>query len=215
MVASRWSLVASGKAVTSDQQLATVVKTFANDVLVTQSFPKTRMPSARAHDIITVMLAPPTFVATFLLTRSTDLSLIVTGAMLFAGLMFGPDLDIQSKQYARWGPFGFLWWPYKVIFKHRSRLSHGILLGTAIRVVYFTGMLVLLAGLGLFIYRSLHPQAGEGLDIVVLLQHVWRMLRSVEPRYLIAGLLGLWWGAASHTLTDWIHGLWTSTKRIF
>jgi uncharacterized metal-binding protein len=173
------------------------------------------MPSARVHDLITVMLAPPTLAATFFLTHSIDLSIIVTGTMLFAGFMFGPDLDIQSRQYERWGPFAFLWWPYKVVFRHRSRFSHGILLGTAIRVLYFTVMLFLLIGLGLFIYRLLHPQANEKADLAILLQRVWQTIRSVEPRYLIAAFLGLWWGAASHTLTDWLHGLWTSTKKIF
>jgi len=173
------------------------------------------MPTARAHDIITVTLAPPTFAATYLLTRSVDLSIIVTSAMLFAGFMFGPDLDIQSKQYVRWGPLGFLWWPYKVVFRHRSRFSHGILLGTAIRVLYFAVMLLLLVGLGLLIYRLLPPQVSEKVNLPLLLEQVWRTLRSVESRYLIAAFLGLWWGATSHTLTDWLHGLWTSTKKIF
>jgi len=173
------------------------------------------MPSARAHDIITLVFAPPTFAATFLLTHSIDLSLIVTGAMLFAGFMFGPDLDIQSKQYVRWGPFAFLWWPYKVVFKHRSRLSHGIILGTAIRVIYFSLMLMVLAAAWLFLDRLLHPQSAERLDPLGLFQQVWDTLKAIDRRYVIAAFLGLWWGATSHTLTDWIHGLWTSTKRIF
>ncbi|MBI3951068.1 MAG: metal-binding protein [Acidobacteria bacterium] len=173
------------------------------------------MPSARAHDIITATLAPPTFAVTFFLAHSIDLSIIATAAMLFAGLMFGPDLDIQSKQYERWGPLGFLWWPYKVTFRHRSRLSHGILLGTAVRVLYFIVVLSLLVGACLFIYGLLHPQASGKPDAKLLLQQVWGTLRSVERRYFIAAFLGLWWGATSHTLTDWIYGLWTSTKKIF
>lgn len=173
------------------------------------------MPSARAHDLITVALAPPTGAATYWLTRSIDLSILVTSAMLFAGFMFGPDLDIQSKQYARWGPLGFLWWPYKVVFKHRSRFSHGLLLGTAIRVLYFSVVLGLLAGVGLLIYGWLHPHASRQPDATLLLQQAWDTLRAIERRYLIAAFLGLWWGATTHTLTDWLHGLWTSTKKIF
>src|SRR5947208_3323060 len=73
--------------------------------------------------------------------RSSDLACLATATMLFGGFMFGPDLDIQSKQYTRWRIFRFLWFPYKVMFKHRSRWSHGIIFGTLIRVLYFTGML--------------------------------------------------------------------------
>jgi uncharacterized metal-binding protein len=161
------------------------------------------------------MIAPPTFAGTFLLTRSIDLSLIATGATLFAGFMFGPDLDIQSKQYSRWGPLAFLWWPYKVVFKHRSRLSHGIILGTVIRVIYFSSVLVILTATWLLLDRLLHPPSAERPDPQAFFQQVWGTLRSIDRRYMIAAFLGLWWGAASHTLTDWIYGLWTSTKRIF
>jgi uncharacterized metal-binding protein len=162
-----------------------------------------------------LILAPPTFAGTLLLTRSLDLSVIVTGAMLFAGFMFGPDLDIQSKQYVRWGSFAFLWWPYKVIFKHRSRLSHGIILGTVIRVIYFSLVLMVLAAVWLFVDRLLHPQSAGRPDLTALFQQVWETLKTIDRRYTISAFLGLWWGAASHTLTDWVHGLWTSTKRIF
>lgn len=173
------------------------------------------MPSARVHDLVTVVLAPPTWAVTYILTRSTDLSILVTGAMLFAGFMFGPDLDIQSKQYARWGPLGFLWWPYQVVFKHRSRLSHGLLLGTAIRVLYFAVVVGLLMGIGLWLYGWLHPQTGGKPDVTLPLQRVWDILRSIERRYLVAALLGLWWGATTHTLTDWLHSVWTSAKKMF
>lgn len=173
------------------------------------------MPSARAHDLITLVLAPPTYAATLIVTGSADLSVIVTGAMLFAGLMFGPDLDIDSRQQTRWGPFRFLWWPYKLIFKHRSRLSHGIILSTAVRVIYFAVMVTLLLTAGLFLVQLLDPKAGERLDIPDVARQVWHTMRSIETRYLVAGFVGLWWGATSHTLTDWLSGIWKSTKRIF
>jgi uncharacterized metal-binding protein len=173
------------------------------------------MPLAKTHDLITLILAPPTYIATVYLTASTDVAVLATLSMLFAGLMFGPDLDIQSKQYARWGPFGFLWWPYRFIFRHRSRLSHGILLGTAIRVIYFTAMLILLAAVGLFLVRLISGDAQKVVSLKTLMASVWRSLLSVDRRYLMAVFLGLWWGATSHTLTDWLVGIWTNTKRIF
>jgi uncharacterized metal-binding protein len=173
------------------------------------------MPRAKTHDTITLMLAPPTFLGVYAATGSRDLALLTTLAMLFSGFMFGPDLDIDSKQYARWGPFGFLWWPYRVIFRHRSRLSHGILLGTAIRVIYFIAVLIVLLGVGLWIVRLLRWPTLPEVSFQKVLRDVWQIVRALDPRYLLATFLGLWWGAVSHTLTDWLWGIWTNTKRIF
>ena len=110
------------------------------------------MPSGRTHDLITFVLAPPTFLAVWVATGSLKLAAVVTCATLFGGLMFGPDLDIQSRQYTRWGVFRFVWLPYKVAFRHRSRLSHGIVLGTLIRVLYFTGAVAALTLLAVYLH---------------------------------------------------------------
>ena len=92
---------------------------------------------------------PPTFAAAWGLTGGDwVLAAAATAATVFGGLMFGPDLDIQSKQYTRWGVFRFLWFPYKVVFRHRSRWSHGLVFGTLIRVVYFAAALALIGWAG-------------------------------------------------------------------
>src|ERR671921_58243 len=101
------------------------------------------MPSGRTHDLITFVLAPPTFLAVWAATGSLKLAAVVTCATLFGGLMFGPDLDIQSRQYTRWGVFRFVWLPYRMLFRHRSRWSHGIIFGTLIRIIYFAMVLAL------------------------------------------------------------------------
>src|SRR3954463_9455939 len=113
------------------------------------------MPSGKTHDLVTLALAAPTFAAAWGLTGSLTLSAAATAATVFGGLMFGPDLDIQSRQYTRWGVFRFLWFPYKVVFKHRSRWSHGIVFGTLIRVLYFTGVLALLVSAGIYLRAAL------------------------------------------------------------
>src|SRR5438477_6481440 len=113
------------------------------------------MPSGKTHDAITFILAAPTFAAAWGLTGKLALAFLATGAMLFGGFMFGPDLDIQSRQYTRWGIFRFIWFPYKVIFRHRSRWSHGIIFGTLIRVLYFTGMLALIILEGIYLLAML------------------------------------------------------------
>jgi uncharacterized metal-binding protein len=128
--------------------------------------------------------------------------------MLFGGFMFGPDLDIQSRQYTRWGVFRFLWLPYRAMFRHRSRWSHGIIFGTLIRVVYFALVMALVFSAGVYL-RALFAAGGAapGWDEVA---GAWRAIESgVSARGLalqkdlpLAVFAGLWWGAASHTLTD-------------
>jgi len=70
------------------------------------------MPSGRTHDRITCGVRPSSLVLPGY-TQSSDPTLIVSGAFLFSGLMFGPDLDLHSVQYKRWGPLRLLWIPYQ------------------------------------------------------------------------------------------------------
>lgn len=164
------------------------------------------MPSGRTHDIITLLLLPPTFACSWWATGSWRLGAVVGAATVFGGLMFGPDLDIQSRQYTRWGPLRFVWLPYKVVFRHRSRLTHGLVLGTLIRVVYFTGALALLALLAAYLHaRFLSGEAAPSPDEIAL---AWRAMQTslaahgVGRDVLLATFAGLWWGAAIHTFTD-------------
>jgi uncharacterized metal-binding protein len=163
------------------------------------------MPSGKTHDMVTLVLAPPTFAAAWGLTGSVALSAAATAAMLFGGLMFGPDLDIQSRQYTRWGVFRFLWWPYKVMFKHRSRWSHGIIFGTLIRVLYFAAVLALLAAAGVYLRATFVTGAPPDWGA---LTRAWHAIeaglasQSIGTPEALAVLAGLWWGAATHTLTD-------------
>jgi uncharacterized metal-binding protein len=162
------------------------------------------MPSGKTHDAITFILAAPTFVAAWGLTGKVALALLATGAMLFGGFMFGPDLDIQSRQYARWGIFRFLWLPYRVMFRHRSRWSHGIIFGTLIRVLYFTGVLALIVSAGVYLRVVMGHGPVPSFDEIA---QAWRAIemgirQKVGEHAVWAVLAGLWWGAASHTLTD-------------
>ena len=59
--------------------------------------------------------------------------------------MLGPDLDIHSIQYRRWGPLRWIWLPYQKALKHRSQLSHGPIIGTAVRVMYLSVWIALFA----------------------------------------------------------------------
>jgi uncharacterized metal-binding protein len=101
--------------------------------------------------------------------------------------------------------FRFIWWPYKVMFRHRSRWSHGIIFGTLIRVVYFAFMIALLAAAAIFLRAFLvaHalPDVGELLRAWHAVEAGAR-LEGTGRAAALATLAGLWWGAASHTLAD-------------
>jgi uncharacterized metal-binding protein len=173
------------------------------------------MPSGKTHDAITFLLVAPTFVASWRLTENIALASVVTVAMLIGGLMFGPDLDTHSKQYTRWGFFSFLWYPYKVFFSHRSRWSHGLLFGTVIRVVYFMGALTLVAFL--ILYATNTWQGGAPPNFWEVAQS-WTLIgeyvrENVGEYTFAATFIGLWIGAASHTLTD-MAGSFVKTGRI-
>lgn len=162
------------------------------------------MPSGKTHDAITFILAAPTFAAAWGVSNSIALAAVTTCAMLFGGLMFGPDLDIQSRQYTRWSIFRFIWLPYRTIFRHRSRWSHGIIFGTLIRVIYFALVIALLVAAAVTLRATLVGGAPPGFGEIV---QAWRAIesgisQSVGRHAALAVFAGLWWGAASHTLTD-------------
>jgi uncharacterized metal-binding protein len=162
------------------------------------------MPSGHAHDAITILLAAPAAVATYALTRDLPTAAIVAVAFIFAGVMFGPDLDTKSKQYSRWGPLRLIWIPYRTIFRHRSRWSHGLIFGTLLRVIYFLGVVTLIG----FAAFAAYSWASNG--AIPNLGNIARGWESIGAslgagstvEVLTAVFLGLWTGAASHTLTD-------------
>ncbi|HYP29306.1 MAG TPA: metal-binding protein [Blastocatellia bacterium] len=174
------------------------------------------MPSGRTHDLVSLWLAIPSAGAAYYFTRDWALAAVVGGTVLFGGLMFGPDLDTQSKPYMRWGPLRILWWPYKVALPHRSRWSHGILFGTVIRIAYFLAVSVLLLALALYArdawVRQSAPSFAEVSDAFV---RVWEVIAPVRRDYLVAAFIGLWVGAASHTATDVLGSFFKSVKKSF
>lgn len=172
------------------------------------------MPSANTHDFITILLVPPAVAAAYYFTNDWTVTAIATGAMVFGGLMFGPDLDIQSRQYARWGPLRFLWWPYKAMLPHRSWLSHSILFGTLIRVVYFLVVITLIVAVGLYV-RDVYvngQQWGAG-ELKGALARVWEIIAPIKRDYLIAAFAGLWVGASSHTVADVLGSFFKSVRK--
>jgi uncharacterized metal-binding protein len=172
------------------------------------------MPSGKTHDLITFLLAAPTAAFTYYFTRDWVLTAVATAAMLFGGLMFGPDLDVQSRQYTRWGPLRFLWWPYKVALRHRSRWSHSIMLGTLIRVVYFLIVVTIVLVASLYIRDVYINQASiNSTTFTDAIGRVWEIISPIKRGYLIAAFAGLWVGASSHTISDVLGSFFKSVKK--
>jgi uncharacterized metal-binding protein len=157
------------------------------------------MPSGRTHDRITLWALPLITVLSFWQTRSGNLTLLVAGGFLLGGLMFGPDLDIYSRQYQRWGWFRFIWLPYQKSLRHRSLLSHGPIIGTTLRVLY---LCTLTAILGIFVLAIAQKLWNVSLNWQALGESLPRSLLVYSAEFL-ALFLGLELGAMSHSLSDW------------
>jgi uncharacterized metal-binding protein len=161
------------------------------------------MPDAATHDFITLVTAAGANAAYFTLAPEPNLTqaLLFTGAYLFAGYACAGDLDVDSKQYRRWGPLRFLWWPYRQLVPHRSWVSHGLILGGVVRVVYLAAVCTLLFWLGLWLYSRLGPHV----DASAVTRAQWETLLGfarTNPRETIALLGGFILAGTTHSLAD-------------
>jgi len=173
------------------------------------------MPSGRTHDAITLLLAVPSAAIGFAVTASLVSAAVVGLAFVFGGMMFGPDLDTVSRQYSRWSVLRIVWFPYRRVFRHRSRFSHGLVLGALIRVVYFAGVVTLAAFLSAYIYAF---YSSGNLPNFLEFASVWRRVgdwtrTNLGTYFFPLSFLGLWLGAASHTFTD-MAGSYIKTGRV-
>lgn len=156
------------------------------------------MPAGRTHDRITLSILPWLGGVSLLITFNLGLTAYLCVGFLFSALMFGPDLDIYSKQSQRWGVLSFIWIPYRKVLSHRSWLSHGPIVGTILRLVYL--------GLWMGFVLALLQWVGRGLAIWTVSDAIQMMVQAwhQHPRSCIALLLGLEIGAMSHSLSDGI-----------
>ena len=157
------------------------------------------MPSGQTHDRITLWSLPVVTALTLALTRNSDLTLIVAGGFLFSGLMLSPDLDLRSRPFKRWGWLRWIWLPYQKMMRHRSIFSHGLLIGTTLRVLYLVSWVVVLTVIIVAIVQWL---GNEPLPWQQFTQTVVRSLFSYQVE-LMALFVGLELGATSHSLADW------------
>lgn len=156
------------------------------------------MPSGRTHDRITLWCLPFVIGLTAWVSRSALLTVITSLSFLVGGFMLGPDLDIYSIQYKRWGLIRWIWLPYQIALPHRSKFSHGPVIGTALRVIYLTvwiALLILLIALAMNAFWDAQlTWTSMGTTLKATLKHYFLEL--------IAILVGLEVGAMSHSISD-------------
>jgi len=125
----------------------------------------------------------------------------LVGGIIVSGLTLSADLDIDSKQYRRWGMFRFFWWPYQKLIPHRSWISHNFIIGPLLRAAYllaiFYGLLHLEIGL---VNRWIVPVDGDRISREVL-QNA-RLFIKKHELWIHMAILGLILGAFVHTLAD-------------
>lgn len=167
------------------------------------------MPSGRTHDQITLWGLPAVIGAAFGLTRGPSITAAVSIAYLVGGFMLGPDLDIHSIQYKRWGPIRWIWLPYQKALSHRSRFSHGPIIGTVIRVIYLSLWIAALTFLTVSILNAVWDAKLTWLS----LSHSFHSLIRDYLGQWLAILVGLEVGAMSHSISDVVGSYWLGRKR--
>lgn len=157
------------------------------------------MPSGKNHDRITWLCLPWIVSVAMLITREAGLTLLTALGFVFSGLMFGPDLDIYSIQYQRWGWLKFIWLPYQKGLKHRSVLSHGFLIGTILRILYLLLIFWLIAIFCLAIAQLILGFAWNWQSFLI---ETYQVIKSYYLAEVITLSIALELGAMSHYLAD-------------
>lgn len=174
------------------------------------------MPNAPAHDAITLISAAALDVAYFRLSPHPDAAVaaLFTVTYLFAGYACAGDLDLDSREYRRWGPLRFLWWPYRNLVPHRSWVSHGILFGGAFRAVYLASVSTLVFWAGLWGYSRLGPHV----DPTLAAASGWRAIvawSQLHPALAGSALAGFILAGASHSIADIVYSRLKRRLRVF
>jgi uncharacterized metal-binding protein len=167
------------------------------------------MPNARTHDLLTIasgaLLGPATY---SYLTGPMQFdhpaavvgTLWLVGSHIVSGIMFSPDLDIDSAIDDRWGIFHWIWEPYERAVPHRHFWSHSLVFAPLLRLAYFFAVVM---GL-LFAWVWVLARLG-----VVVPDYHWQLYDALRawlnanPGVRFAILLGFITGSAVHTIADW------------
>lgn len=167
------------------------------------------MPSAPTHDVITLatgaVLAPATYLTLAGQGESHPAAmtgaLVLTAAHVISGVLFSPDLDLDSAIDNRWGIFYWIWRPYMWVVPHRSFFSHSLIVAPLLRLVYFyavLGGLLWLMSLLLQLLGVVSPRYASLLSV-----WLWNVVQA-HPREALCVLVGFITGGAAHSIADWL-----------
>ncbi|WP_322488744.1 metal-binding protein [Chloroflexus sp.] len=174
------------------------------------------MPSARTHDLITVLsgaaITPLAYYAYLEFTpiapdTALGCSLWLGGAHLLSGIMFSPDLDIDSAIDNRWGICFWIWRPYMWLIPHRGFWSHSLVISPLLRLGYFAAVVYGLA----FAVVWVLGQLGMTTPAYHREWAAWvQGLIRAHPTETGAFVIGFCTGSAAHTIADWLvtNGNW-------
>lgn len=161
------------------------------------------MPSGKVHDrIAAISILPALCFGSFVLHYKTIDNVFFVCFLIMAQLIFSPDLDIRSYQSKRWGIFKWIWIPYRMIFKHRSGFSHGIITGTLLRTVYLIiAVFLIVFSIDYFLYFILGGHFFLGISIKFI--HMIYDSTVINFRHLMMlATFAIFSGAAIQTFTD-------------
>lgn len=164
------------------------------------------MPAGRTHDNVTLVTA------SFMIPISAGLmfeaqpgrAVLFLGSYLLSGLLFSDDLDIHSIEYKRWKLLRFVWLPYQKLVRHRSWISHGLIVGPLLRITYFAAICTAAIWLALTALSRLLPLDASG----IIGGFLSALSQSVidHPDWWGVAFLGFVLGGAVHSISD---GLWS------
>lgn len=170
------------------------------------------MASGKAHDKITIITSPFVAVIFFLINFSNSkeigntivFTIVGVAVYIFGGYMFSGDIDIESIEFNRWGPFKVIWSLYQRLFSHRSIFTHGFILGPAIRILYVYGIYLIICAL-LYALEVINLSTSEVIKATALFMEENKQL-------LFNIILALFLGSGLHTVTDLIYSFF---KKMF
>lgn len=94
------------------------------------------MASGIVHDRITYATAALAALGGMYFGLALSLVVVTSVSLVFGGIWLSPDLDLaRSRPSKRWGILSFIWYPLRRR-GHRSKLSHGWLVGSLFRIAW-------------------------------------------------------------------------------
>tara|TARA_Y100001968_G_C18844720_1_gene475266 strand:- start:6 stop:464 length:459 start_codon:yes stop_codon:yes gene_type:complete len=149
------------------------------------------MASGQEHDKAIKIWTLPLGLLISIISNA-QFGIIFSISFLVGGLWLSPDLDTLSIPLKRWGFIKIIWLPYRKIIKHRSFLSHGIVIGTTIRLVYIIGITIVFSDLISKIFD---------LDPIISMNHL-KIVQTLYPEKTLAIFMGIETSAWIHLIKD-------------